>query len=216
MYFDINSIESPEKINKAYIISDVEYEEDSIEYAEVSMNNTFTFDEKELQVSKITEYYKVTSRPVAELSETIKLLTETNIPNRGILLKNLSKLENPRLKLVYQSNIIYPDKCHIFFSKELLLTTYSKQIISPWFFTGLSQTITIFVQNLGANQVNIYLQNSPNAHQTVDDAQIITVNPRETVDIVPYKFSKYLRLVADSNQTKVAIKMWFQTQLMNH
>ncbi len=217
LYFNLSDIETPEKIDKAFVIHDEEYSTN--EAMEVCLNDMLS--DKDIEFLNSKKQKKIGSleysgKIAADVSEIVKQIIGKKNINRGILLMNIKRLRNPRLKIIYHKDIIYPQSCSSFFDKELNISIYDKSIESPWFYSALSQTITIFAQNNGSNKITINLQNSPNAKLFVNDPQEIVIIPKQTVDIIPYKFSKFIRLVANSTNNNINLKMWFQTQLMNH
>jgi hypothetical protein len=137
------------------------------------------------------------------------------VENNGIVLRNIKYLYYPKLILIYYQDKIYPSYECGFFEKKLSLSGYVNRVESPWIFSGISDTITFFVYNNSNEDITVHLENSPNAIQHVDDPQKICVHPDQTIDIVPYKFSKFIRLVANSERGKIDCKLWFQTQLKN-
>ncbi len=217
IYFDKDDIESPDKIDKAYIISDDKYRLGNT--VGVYLNDDLQKEDIDLLISKQrkTSFSRNSGIVVADVSDIVKQIAGEIVPNKGILIENLRGLDNIRLRLVYNQNIIIYPECHkVFFERELLLNRYARFAESPWFYTGLSKTITFFAQNLGKSGVTVHLQNSPNARVALDDPQELEVLPGQTVDLVPYKFSKFTRMVAEADKRHIALKIWFQTQLMNH
>lgn len=74
------------------------------------------------------------------------------------------------------------------------------------------RTLTVFVKNTGASAIKAYLQNSPNGSDFVDDKQLLELGEGELGYLVPYIFSKYIRLaVIGCGHGKA--RVWFQMQL---
>lgn len=61
---------------------------------------------------------------------------------------------------------------------------------------GSAERVTVFVKNTGQSPISAWLQNSPNAIDTVDDPQVIDLAPGEIKAVVPYLFSRFIRLAA--------------------
>jgi len=76
---------------------------------------------------------------------------------------------------------------------------------------SLAQTITVFIKNTGTSPMTAQLQNSPDGNDTVDDPQVITICPGETKFLVPYIFSRFLRLAITGAEGDCA-RVWFQIQ----
>jgi len=77
----------------------------------------------------------------------------------------------------------------------------------------VSDRITFFVHNRGKYDVMIGLERSPDSIRTVEDAQKICVSPGQTTEIAPYKFSKFIRLTASSENRRINCEVWHQAQL---
>jgi hypothetical protein len=76
---------------------------------------------------------------------------------------------------------------------------------------SLAQTITVFIKNTGMSPITARLQNSPDGTEAIDDPQEITIFPGETKFLVPYIFSRFLRLVIAGAEGGCA-RVWFQIQ----
>lgn len=216
LYFDVDEIDNPDSIQSAYIVVDRDHQFDKDGEISVSINDRLSeADFMSLrQQKKASRGFSYGSEVLTDASDAVKMIATGYVENNGIVLRTPNNLCNPRLMICYHQKKIYPNCEGDFFEKELRLSSCSRRIESPWFFSGLSKTITFFVENIGCSEFTIHLENSPNAIQHVDDAQRITVHPGETVDIVPYKFSKFIRLIAHSDNRNVALRLWFQTQLL--
>ncbi len=213
LYFDETQIASQDKIESAFIV--VDKFRNQAKDIKISINKYLPSDDLKLFHQRIpkTIKYDCENSILADITEVLKMIVSGYTKNNGIVLENLSYISNPRLVLQYRSDKIYPDYDCIFFEKELNLSAYAHSLTSPWFFSGRSTTITFFICNQGQDEVKIHLQNSPDALGFVDDAQMIIACPMEIVDIVPYKFSKFTRLMICSPRRKIKCKIWFQTQL---
>lgn len=55
-------------------------------------------------------------------------------------------------------------------------------------------TVTAFVRNMGADPVTAYLQNSPNGCDFTDDPRTVELQPGQMGYLVPYIFSKFMRV----------------------
>lgn len=74
-----------------------------------------------------------------------------------------------------------------------------------------AQTITVFVKNTGDCGLKAFLQNSPNGIDFINDKQMLELEKGDMGYIVPYIFSKYIRLgVAGVKGGKAQI--WVQIQ----
>lgn len=76
-----------------------------------------------------------------------------------------------------------------------------------------AQRVTVFIKNTGCSSISAWLQNSPNGTDTVDDPQVIDLAPGEIKALVPYIFSRFIRLVAAGQDGGQAF-VWFQIQRM--
>lgn len=75
-----------------------------------------------------------------------------------------------------------------------------------------AHTITVFVKNIGDSAIKAHLQNSPNGVDFINDKQLLELKPGEMGYLVPYIFSKYLRLAVVGRKCGRA-KVWAQMQL---
>lgn len=217
LYFDLNDVKTPERIDKAYILSNNYCGDVAEKPVEVFINDSLSEEDYEFLNDSLkgARTYGQSGNVIADISENVKMLVSEYIPNWGITIKK--QLQNPRLMITYHKDTIYPNcECNSFFDKEIFLSGYNHNIQSPWFCTAYSQTITFFAQNAGCNDIAIYLQYSPDRVRSVNDPQQLIIRPEETVDIIPYKFSKFTRMAAHSEHRQIALRMWFQTQLTNH
>ena len=216
LYFDIQYIETPEKIDKAYILVDSDSGE-SRKLADAFLNDALSSQDSEslhasLGRAKINDQ---SSEIAADVSEIVKMLATEYVLNNGMAVHK-TYLKNPRLMVTYKRDIICPRcNCNGFFENEIIISGYNQRAETPWYKSAWSHTITFYVENLGKRDVTVYLQNSPNGKNAVGDPQRLTLAPGQTADIIPYKFSKFTRLVADSTRRNVALRVWFQTQLAN-
>ncbi len=216
LYFDADQISNPDKIEAAHIIINEDNKRVNDGLLSVSLNEHLTKEERDLLDTNIQFPWEQDGDycELADVSEAVKMIASGYIENKGILIKNAKRLSNVRLQIYYRQDVIYPRSRCIFFEKELALSGFRNQVESPWFYSGNAETITFFIINTGLDPVQIHLENSPNAIVHIDDAQRTCVQPNQTVDIMPYKFSKFIRLVASSHQRKVNCRIWFQSQLL--
>lgn len=75
-----------------------------------------------------------------------------------------------------------------------------------------AHTITVFVKNIGDFSIKATLQNSPDGVDFVNDKQILELEKGDIGYIVPYVFSKYIRLAVAGRKCGRA-KVWVQMQL---
>lgn len=78
--------------------------------------------------------------------------------------------------------------------------------------TQRAQVITVFVKNIGGGTVSMFLQNSPNGTDFVNDQQILTLEGGNMGYLVPYIFSKYTRLAA-TGSCDGKVQVWTQMQM---
>ncbi len=78
--------------------------------------------------------------------------------------------------------------------------------------TCTATIITIFVKNIGYHPIAVRLQNSPNGLDFTDDPQLLSLDAGETGYLIPYIFSKYMRLTAISEEGS-AMRVWAQMQV---
>lgn len=79
------------------------------------------------------------------------------------------------------------------------------------FSTQEAREITLFVKNVGGGPITAHMQNSPNGVDFVDDPQQLALAAGETGYLVPYIFSKYMRVAASGTAAGYA-RVWFQMQ----
>jgi len=100
-----------------------------------------------------------------------------------------------------------------FYESTVLLQVPSGESFTDVFPTHNARAVTMFAKNTGENPVTIFLQNSPNGLDFVDDPQRLELAAGKTGYLVPYIFSKYTRAVAQSTQ-EASVRLW--TQIQNH
>lgn len=96
----------------------------------------------------------------------------------------------------------YEYNCHILFSGSGVTDSY---------FIGNAGLVTAFIKNTGPCRLTLLLQNSPNAHEFIDDPQRLELDPGQTGYLVPYIFSKYIRVSAAA-EGPGSLCLWLQTQ----
>lgn len=74
-----------------------------------------------------------------------------------------------------------------------------------------AQTVTAFFRNEGSAPVEVWLQNSPDGISFIDDPQRRTLSSGELESLVPYRFSKYLRVAYSADQVG-CLRIWVQMQ----
>jgi hypothetical protein len=92
-----------------------------------------------------------------------------------------------------------------------LLPITTGESFSNFFPTNNARAITVFAKNVGEAPVTVSLQNSPNGLDFVDDPQKLELVAGKTGYLVPYIFSKYMRVVARSVETGT-VRIWAQMQ----
>jgi hypothetical protein len=74
-----------------------------------------------------------------------------------------------------------------------------------------AHTVTVFVKNIGDAPIKAYLQNSPNGADFVNDKQILELEAGDIGFLIPYAFSKYIRLAVTGRRCGRA-QVWVQMQ----
>lgn len=219
IYFEIDEVENADMVETAYILLKLNpyknpeeeihcYLNDKIDVK--SLNNPFT------GLSNRYSYLRE-DNVIIDITENLHLLASGVVKNNGLIVEfGNSDLYSCQLQLVYRREIIFPAySCMGFFEKELILSSFKDKAISPYFFTATSSNITFSIYNMSKHTVSVNVQNSPDAKLFVNDAQTLVLLPNETGLIVPYKFTKYTRVVARSEENCIVIKLWYQTQLIS-
>lgn len=217
IYFDADRIEQPERLKSAYLVIDEDISFQGNDIIPASVNDCFSSEEvarvkkQRPSIRGINNGYHV----LADVSEAVKMIAGNFTKNKGLVVKNVKYLHNPGLIITFIPSVIHPNRDCVFYEKVLEFTSYAYRLVTPWFYSGISQTITFSIYNTSDEDILLHLENSPDAEVISDDAQKLKVEPGKTVTLVPYKFSKYIRLVMRSGCQKVACKVWFQTQLLH-
>jgi len=218
IYFDVCNIDNPKKIEAAYIKTKRSNHGDNGQEISVFINDRLSGEDSILlrKYKQTVQEDSYDYRIIADVSEAVKMIAAGHVENKGFILKNVKQLYDPRLTLCYYRNRIYPCPEYGFFEKKISLFSYTLSQESPWFYTGMSDTITFFVNNKGDSDITIHIQNSPDTVRSVKAAQRIHVPPGETADIIPYRFSKFTRLAVNSEEGRINCDVWFQTQLRSY
>ncbi|MCL2854538.1 MAG: DUF2771 domain-containing protein [Defluviitaleaceae bacterium] len=150
-----------------------------------------------------------------DVSEEVKMIASGYIENNGLALEGVEDLRGAGLILNYRPSKIFPCDCDDagFFGRRVHLTGFTHTQKTPWFYSGISDRITLFVCNRGKDDVMIGLERSPDSASIIKDAQEICVGPGQTAEITPYKFSQFIRLTASSEKRRINCEVWHQAQL---
>ncbi len=100
-----------------------------------------------------------------------------------------------------------------FYESTIYLQMLKGESFTDVFPTHNARAVTVFAKNTGENSASIFLQNSPNGLDFVEDPQSLELEAGKMGYLVPYIFSKYTRAVARSTQT-ASVCLWVQIQ--NH
>jgi len=111
----------------------------------------------------------------------------------------------------YRCSGSLPAPPHVYAESTENLIICNGSAATRFLMVSLAQTITVFIKNTGTSPIMARLQNSPDGIETVDDPQVITVCPGETKFLVPYIFSRFIRLVIWGPNGGCA-HVWFQIQ----
>ena len=98
-----------------------------------------------------------------------------------------------------------------FFEYKTLLPVHAGENSTVSFPTANARIITVFAKNIGMQPLTVSLQNSPDAINFTDDPQQLQLTAGQTGHLVPYIFSKYTRVKANSDQPG-SVFIWFQMQ----
>lgn len=79
-------------------------------------------------------------------------------------------------------------------------------------YTFSARNITIFIKNMGNAPIQVHLQNSPNDLDYADDNHILKVAGGKVKTLVPYIFSKHMRLACIGGSGSCSAKIWFEIQ----
>lgn len=90
-----------------------------------------------------------------------------------------------------------------------------KLSFSSWQNTSTYNVFTFFVQNMGPDPVNVFIQMSPDRGTIHDDSAIFTIEPCATEIIVSPKYTFFTRLAFKqrSSRDSSTLKVWFQAQV---
>ncbi len=215
LYFDVDQIGDPDGIYKAQIYNTRSGRRDG--EAEVFLNEHLSYEDEEYIEQRRCTSVRASNASdlLCDVTQIVQALASGCVPNKGILIRYHGYIRGPRLVIHGYDDAIYPRGCRSFFEKELLISSFRDRAASPWFYSGDSSAITFFIENLTHDEIHIHIENSPNRENIVDDAQTLCIPPRCTQDIVPYKFSKFIRVTGITERhSRIAYKLWFQTQLI--
>ncbi|MGE4214253.1 MAG: DUF6385 domain-containing protein [Anaerotignaceae bacterium] len=219
IYFAVDEIYDADMVEAAYILLKMNRYKNSGEEIQCYLND-------EIEVESLNNFntglsnrycYLREDNVILDITENFHLLTSGMVKNNGLIVEfGDSDIYSCQLQLVYRREIIFPVyNCMGFFEKELILSSFKDKAISPYFLTATSETITFCIHNMGEHPVNVNLQNSPDAKLFVNDAQTLVLLPHETGLVVPYKFTKYTRIVVTGTNKCIVTKLWYQTQLIH-
>jgi len=102
---------------------------------------------------------------------------------------------------------------HGFCEYTLTMRLGTDPLYSGVFPTMDAKTVTAFVRNAGGGPVVAYIQNSPNGCDFLDDPQRLELAGGQMGYLVPYIFSKYMRVVLTGPPGGSA-RLYFQMQNM--
>ncbi len=90
-----------------------------------------------------------------------------------------------------------------------------KLSFSSWQNTSTYSMYSFFVQNMGPNPVDVYIQMSPDRTTIHDDSAIFTIEPSATEIIVSPKYTFFTRLAFKQRSTRDSstLNIWFQAQV---
>ena len=218
IYFNVDDIDDISKIKKAYILLETDTNFDFTD--KLYLNDRFSpydFGERCSGISKNidSDLYEIYKNYV-DITESFHLLASKVVENKGFILKS-NGIKEARFKLhfTYIEREIIPNfDCDFFCEEELFLSNLKGLVISPWFLIKNATMISFYAKNLSQDDIVVSLQNSPNAKDFTNDIQSIVIASKCTGVIVPATFSKYVRVVLQSNCKPIATKVWFQAQLI--
>jgi len=216
LYFDADKIDRPNKIETAYIKVTPRGNHGRNHKMTISINEYLL--EKDLALFE--KYEQAVQRDYCgcsifvDVTEEVKMIASGYAENNGFILEGATHLLDSRLVLNYYRNKIFPCGESIFFEGRVRLFSYMHSQKSPWFYSGISDTITFFVHNKGDHDVVVHLERGPDSTKIVKEMQEMRIHPGQTVDIVPYRFSKFIRIVASSEKRRIDCNVWHQAQLI--
>lgn len=220
VYFDVSNLQNISRIKKAYII--IEGDENIINCGEINFylnDNLTSNDLTNISLSynrNLEQNLSKRYKRYIDITEKFHLIASGVVENKGIYLSvNYENINNYSLQFKYIKNLIIPNSnLGVFYEEELMLSNYKTEINTPWFLIKNSHTISFYIKNLSNQEITVRLKNSPNTKDFIYDTQNVSISPNNTSLIIPSIFSKYIRLVANTVNAPVVIKVWFQTQLL--
>lgn len=218
IYFAANEIPNADMVENAYLLLKMGRNKNTVEEVNCYLNENVDLKYLNRLNTGFRDQYRnfYEDNVLIDITENFHLIASGMIKNEGLIVEfGGNNLYSCQLQLTYKKDIIAPNcRCMRFFDKELIISSYQDMVVSPCFLSANSSVITFSIQNLGHHAINVYIQNSPDAKVFVNDAQTIVLNPNETGLLIPYKFTKYTRIVATSAQNGIVAKLWYQTQLI--
>lgn len=147
----------------------------------------------------------------SDITQVVREISRSEEENCGIVLSPVRR--SGRFKLCCQLSEFTDDSGDCDFDERILFVTSEEdETNSVWVNTACADMITFFIENRGEDTVTCRINNSPNKHIWVNDTQVVMINVGETADLVPSKFSKFMRLHATSLQDGINLKVWVQMQ----
>lgn len=217
IYFEIDEVENADTVEAAYLLLKVNGYRNSPDEINCYLNDKIDVKSLYNPCTIFGNRYRYLSQDsvALDITETFHLLTSGAVKNNGLVVEfGDYDMYSCELQLVYRREIIYPSSCMGFFEKNMILSSFKEEAVSPYFFTATSSSITFSIHNMGKHPVSVKIQNSPDAKLFVNDTHTLVLLPNETGLIEPYNFTKYTRIIIRSENKCIVTKLWYQTQLM--
>ena len=106
--------------------------------------------------------------------------------------------------------------CSVFRERTWVIQVCEEFSYTNTITTASARTISVFIKNTGPLPILANIQNSPDGCTFVDDPQILNLGAGETGVLVPYHFSKRMRIAIQSEIGQSEAKIWFQMQEYNY
>ncbi|WP_227020255.1 DUF6385 domain-containing protein [Sinanaerobacter chloroacetimidivorans] len=78
--------------------------------------------------------------------------------------------------------------------------------------TASATMVTVFLKIYGEGSLEASIQNSPDGINFINDIQNLKLEDDEMGTLVPYLYSKYMRIAMKCTKPSTKVKIWFQIQ----
>lgn len=163
------------------------------------------------------------------ITKPVDMWYSHKIPNYGLIIKSNEKYNHTAKQIITIVNSTLAPTVEIYYAPKYKAQFFPTRFVSQveemetdelYSFSSvinvsLTKTITFHIENLGNTSVEILVQVSANRTDFIDDCSTPKViGSHELVYVIPYTFSKYLRIAAKNVNPgeKSKLKIWYQGQ----